>query len=286
MTGILVIGGANLDIKAKSFAPAKGGTSNQGSVTTKPGGVARNIAHNLGRLGVDVTLLTALGNDATGTELRERTKAAGVTVDAIFSDTHGTGTYVALLDHHGELINAVNDMQITTMINEAVIISHAQKIMVADYAVADCNLELATLQRLASLCRIKLIIEPVSVDKCARLKMLLRAGPVFLATPNLDQIEALTATRDPAIAIPLLHDMGLENIVIHAGGSGAIVSNRREVRNIPTQATVIEDVTGAGDAATAGLLKGLMDGLNLFAAAELGQHTAAKVIASSHSTLD
>ena len=46
------------------------------------------------------------------------------------------------------------------------------------------------------------------------------------------------------------------------------------------------DVTGAGDAATAGLVHGLWQNLSLEKSAALGQEMAARVIASSASTLD
>jgi sugar/nucleoside kinase (ribokinase family) len=55
---------------------------------------------------------------------------------------------------------------------------------------------------------------------------------------------------------------------------------------IPSQAKSIVDVTGAGDAATAGLVQGLLQNLPLDKAAALGQAMAARVIASDLSTLE
>ena len=109
---------------------------------------------------------------------------------------------------------------------------------------------------------------------------------IFLATPNLDQIEALTNSRDPATAAKALHKLGLVNVVIHAGPEGAFASDGQSFIHVVSRASKIIDVTGAGDAATAGLMKGLADGLPLAKAAELGQKAAAKVIASEFSTLE
>ena len=78
MTDIIVIGGANLDIKAKSLAVNHFGTSNPSRISTSPGGVARNIAHNLARLGASVGLITVIGDDHQGEAVLEATKAAGV----------------------------------------------------------------------------------------------------------------------------------------------------------------------------------------------------------------
>ncbi|MCV5755554.1 kinase, partial [Escherichia coli] len=44
---VVVVGGANLDVKVRTLAPAVLGTSNPGVSTQAPGGVARNIAENL-----------------------------------------------------------------------------------------------------------------------------------------------------------------------------------------------------------------------------------------------
>ena len=71
-----------MDIKAKTLAAHILATSNPAEIITKPGGVARNIAHNLARLGVETTLLTVLGNDANAEYIIQATKAAADDHDA------------------------------------------------------------------------------------------------------------------------------------------------------------------------------------------------------------
>ena len=65
----VVVGGANMDIKARSAAPVVAATSNPGHVVRSPGGVGRNVAENLARLGTPTTLVAAVGADALGDEL-------------------------------------------------------------------------------------------------------------------------------------------------------------------------------------------------------------------------
>ena len=50
---IVVVGGANMDISGRPDAPLVAQDSNPGKVRLSPGGVARNIAHNLALLGED-----------------------------------------------------------------------------------------------------------------------------------------------------------------------------------------------------------------------------------------
>ena len=76
--GVVVIGGSNVDIKARSAAPATPRTSNPGHGSMTPGGVGRNIAENLARLGTRTHLVSAVGRDALGDNLVAQTSAAGV----------------------------------------------------------------------------------------------------------------------------------------------------------------------------------------------------------------
>jgi pseudouridine kinase len=261
-------------------------TSNPGVITTSAGGVARNIAHNLARLGADVSLLTVLGNDANGDMLLAHTASAHVNTSTIIRVSEPTGTYVATLNERGELITAVSDMRLLQNITNTVINKNKGAIMVAELIIADCNLAEETLSELAVLASEKLIIEPVSVSKSKKLLEVLKNHKIYLATPNLDQIESLTGTRNIEKACIDLHACGLQNIVIHAGEQGSYVSNGSEIINIPSQAKHIVDVTGAGDAAVSGLVHGLLQNLPLAKAAVIGQEIAARVIASSASTLD
>jgi pseudouridine kinase len=286
MPDIIVIGGANLDIKAKSLEPNHFGTSNPSIVTTSPGGVARNIAHNLARLGASVGLISSIGKDYQGDIILEATSKAGVNVAHVGRKAPATGTYLAVLNPDGELVTAMSDMRAADLISPDVIRSHTSAITAAEFIVADCNLPQLTLEAIAKLAREKLLIEPVSVPKSQKLAHLLKSGRIYLASPNLDQLESLTGTHDIALGCKKLHDMGVLHIVVHAGSAGAFVSSEGRSQHIPAKgAGVMIDVTGAGDAAVAGLVYGLLQGEDLAVAATRGQKLAGQVIASAASTI-
>ena len=80
---IACIGAANLDRKLRSLATLTMGTSNPARQDESFGGVARNIAENLARLGAPVSLTTAIGDDSSGRALLAHAEAAGI-------DTRGT----------------------------------------------------------------------------------------------------------------------------------------------------------------------------------------------------
>ncbi len=287
MADVIVIGGANIDIKAKVVGHHLLGTSNPGTVTTTAGGVGRNIAHNLARLGISSALISAVGDDAHGDTLLRQTEAAGVDVSLIQRQHFATGTYVAQIDGDGELVGAVSDMRILDLLTPDIIRMHATKIHAARFVVADCNLPIDTLLAIAEIAGHKLALEPVSVQKSKKLPLLLKTHPVFLATPNLHQLEALIGTRDVDRAAKDLHARGLRNIVIHAGAEGAFASDGAVLDHVAAEnGTSVQDVTGAGDAAMAGLVCGLLRGETLIKAAARGQATAARVIMSTRSTLE
>ena len=285
MAKLIVIGGANLDIKAKTIAAHVPGTSNPALIITKPGGVARNIAHNLAKLGAEVSLISIIGNDAAGSELLAATAAAGVNVSHVSKVEGTTGSYFAVLDHNGELVTAVNDMRLLDRLLPSMLDDKA--LAQCQFVVADCNLPMPTLLALAKRVGHKLIVEPVSVSKCLKLKAMMQEAKIFLATPNLDQLGALTGCLSLDAAAAKLLEQGLHNLVIHAGAKGAYLAQPGAgLRHVPSRAKVVVDVTGVGDAATAGLIWGLMQGKPMVEAVELGQDMAARVIASTHSTLD
>lgn len=287
MVDAVVIGGCNFDIKAKSAEANKLGTSNPGTVITSAGGVARNIAHNLARLGVKVSLISAVGHDAMGDSVLQTTARAGVDVSRVLQVAGSTGTYIAVLDRDGELLTAMNDMKAVEQLTPEIIRINADMLSAARLVVADCNLPLDSLHAIAEIARGKLLIEPVSVPKSGKLFKLLEAGPVAYATPNFDQIEALAGTREIEPAIAFLHARGLRNAIIHAGPEGAFCSDGTEISHVEAKpAGPVVDVTGAGDGAVAGLVHGLLRAMPLPQAVAEGQMLAGRIVASDRSFLE
>jgi pseudouridine kinase len=275
MFDVIVIGGANLDVRVKLAGPHVSATSNPGTVTFTPGGVARNIACCVARLEKKVALISAFGSDDAGRRLREATKNLGVNLRMSRSVEAATGTYVALLDQHGELITAASDMDIVRRIDEDFLFAHAEQLEQAKLIIADCNLEEEALLHLAKKYHGKLIVDPVSVAKAPKLIAALAVAPILLATPNALQHAALTAEGT-------LKAQGLRNLVIHRGADGAFCEDEMGAANIvnPCPVTQVNDVTGAGDAAVAGLAYGWLQGQGLRHAVMCGQAAAALTLAS------
>lgn len=287
MRKVVVIGGANMDVKGRAFAHHVAGTSNPGTVTVSPGGVGRNIAETLARLGVAVSLITALGRDANGALLRQA--CAGVSLSDAIKVDEPTGSYLAVLDEQGEMVSAISDMRAMERLSPDHLESATHRLVEADMLVADCNLSIACLDWLCGFAGKhgrRLLIEPVSATKARKLLGFNRAMPVFAVTPNALQLAALAGT-DGEAGIAMLHALGFRNIVMHRGRDGALASDGVTILPVPAAPVAsVADVTGAGDAAVAGLVLGLLEGLPLARAAWLGQCAAAIKLSSARSVAE
>ena len=139
----VVVGGAAVDVKARSRAPARLQTSNPGTITRTAGGVGRNIAEGLARLGSRVHLVAAIGSDPAGDALLEETARAGVDVAHVVRSPHATGSYLAVLDSDGELVAGVSDFAATDSLTVAQIAGARDLIAGAAVVVLDGNLPAA-----------------------------------------------------------------------------------------------------------------------------------------------
>jgi len=273
----VVIGGANMDVKARSGRRVVPGTSNPGRVVRSPGGVGRNVAENLARLGTPTVLVAAVGSDALGDELVAATSAAGVDVRLVRRVAARTGTYVAVLDDVGELIVAVSDMAATEALTASDVRAAESVITGADLVVLDGNLPRAALTAgwdLAVEAAVPVVLDPVSVPKAAALADLVDGSrPLFAITPNLDEVAVLGRPAQ-------LLDRGVELVWVRAGVDGSTLVTREGSTSLPAEPAEVVDVTGAGDAMLAAFCHGVLSGADAADAARLGHAAAALTVAS------
>lgn len=191
---VVVIGGACMDLHAQGTADLVLGSGNPGSSQLSPGGVARNIAEVLARLGTTSYLVSAVGDDPLGMELVAHTREAGVDVTHVRERPGQTGTYAAILSPAGELVVAVADMGATELIPPLAVESAAPLIREARMLVLDGNLAPTTIEQALAVARyagVQVVLDPVSVPKAERLRSALGGG-ISLITPNRAELAALT----------------------------------------------------------------------------------------------
>jgi len=274
---IACIGGAHLDRHGVLAGPLVLGTSNPGRVSSDFGGVARNVAENLARLGVPVSILSRVGDDETGRGVRAHLGQLGIDTSLVtISPTSQTASYTAILQTDGELVLGLADMQIYDEITPELIRPALPRLRAHNLWFADTNLPAATLGFLLDAAgEIPVAIDAVSVVKSRKLRPLLPRIPLLFA--NAAQAASIAETT------PVLQ-LGAHAGVITSGAAGITVWTGAEVHSFPALPAVPRDVTGAGDALIAGTLFGLSRRLPLPEAARLGLAAAAITVESGCTT--
>jgi len=262
---VVCIGAANLDRKLRSNGTLALRTSNPASAVESFGGVARNIAENLARLGTQVALLTATGKDSSGAALLAHAEALGIdTRGALKLDDAASGTYTAVLDQDGEMVVALADMALYDRIDAGVIASRQARLASAALLVADLNLPLDTVEALrqeAKRAAAPLVLVAVSEPKMARLPreldgvslLILNAGELAsrVGRPLARDAELEAAMRD-------VQAQGARDLVVTRGAKGVLLTTPDGILHLPATAADVVDVTGAGDAFAAAVCWSLL----------------------------
>lgn len=258
----VVIGGANMDICGSPSGKLIGEDSNPGAVSVRPGGVGRNIAHNLCLLGLDVSLITALGGDIFSAGLLESCRALGMDMRMARSlPERRSSTYLYVTDESGDMHVGISDMDIVESVSPEWLSQHIARINRADAVVIDANLPEASIAYLAANCTAPMIADPVSTVKALRLKSIL---PRLRAIkPNALEAAALTGEQEPERAAKALLRAGVKQVYVSLGPDGILAAQGESLIRLPCENRPVVNTTGAGDAATAAIVWAGVHGLDL-----------------------
>lgn len=284
---VAVIGAANIDLTGVMTGASVDGDSNPGKVAVSSGGVARNIAENIARLGTHCELITAMGDDAWSRQLTEHCESVGIGLaHRIVSAAHRTSSYLSVHDSRGELITAINDMAILDCINAEALAGRLDVLRDAACWVIDANLSAEALEYLFGVAgNIPIWIDPVSSIKAQRL--IPHLSNIHCLTPNLQEAAVLTGMsvesyKDAPELAKKLHQLGVQQVMITLGAQGAYASDGQDTFWLSAQQTQVVNVTGCGDAAIAALVHGSVNGLNWRDSGELAMAAAALTANSTH----
>lgn len=281
MTKVVVIGASNIDVIARSDDPIIAGDSNIGTVRKAPGGVGRNIASALKALGFDVSILTAVADDAYGNLIASGLEKEGIELvqAPLDSAQYSTGVYCCVFDDNGRLVCAVNDMKINETLSPELIEQKREYLESCDYVVFEANLSVPTIKALSSL-HVKLVADCVSVVKTPRLSdcleniYLLKAN--FSEACTLAGIEGAEPDNEGIEEVmQALVSKGLRRAIISLGKEGAFCY---EVTGLGTQGydakimpnLKVASANGCGDVLLSGFLRALSENMGIYDALLFG----------------
>ncbi|MFZ5966043.1 MAG: PfkB family carbohydrate kinase [Bacillota bacterium] len=282
---IAVVGGANMDIQGFTKASLIPKDSNPGKVKLSLGGVGRNIAENLTKLGIDAKLITALGDDLYGEKILEESRMSGIDMDHCiqFKGT-STSTYLSILNDTGDMEVAVSDMDIFDKLSFDLIRDKLHVVQNAKAIVLDTNLPEEILTYLVQHVKEKkLFLDPVSTTKAKRVKNII--GSFHTIKPNRLEAEILsdmkiTNASDLNKAAAFFLSQGVEKVFISLGKEGIFYADAAHSGCLPEIPIKVVNATGAGDAFMAGLIFGDFNQYNIKEQAQFAM--AAAVMALSH----
>jgi pseudouridine kinase len=294
MPSLLAIGSAALDIKARLSRAPLPTTDVPGQITLRPGGVARNIAENLARLGVSIVFAGIMGDDPQARLLFDLSRAAGLRVQPLTRSVPAPNDLIRLklpADLPTATLNVVlgtDGRQIAGAFSGDILdalqpsdLDQLQDLMAdAPAIICDGGLPADVLLRLRELLpdEVFFYCNPGSVALAPRLIPLL--DRLDLITCNHLEAQTLTQTKvdSPAKLISsalILVKQGVRRAVVTFGARGLAYADEARSLYQPARPTRLADATGAGDALAAAMLEALLRDESIGACLQRGLAAAA-----------
>ncbi len=281
---IACIGGAHLDRKASLRAKVAYRTTNQANIHTSDGGVARNIAETIGRLGAPVRLVSLVGQDDAGDGVVARVAERGVNVTLVQRHPSlPTASYTAILDNNGGLVLALADMAIYDVWTPQILEPLLPELQQAGIWVCDTNIPADTLRWLFDHkpASTLLAVDGVSNEKVLRIATLLDRIDLLFCNREEASTLADRPLGSSADAMRLGHQLisaGVGTAMVTWGKAGLYMLDRKGTTFFPAPQAEAVDVTGAGDSLVATTIARMSLGDPLEVAVRLGQAAASLTV--------
>lgn len=284
---VIVFGSINIDLVVQvPRLPARGETVIGEQFFTAAGGKGANQAVAVAKLGVSVYLVGQVGDDAFGTELLNALQAAGVQTDGVqvASGVH-SGVASIVVEPTGDnaiacAAGANNRVSAADVERVAPLLTQAQVVLL------ELGIPLPTVVAAARSahergCRV--ILDPAPAP--SQLPRELYAC-IDIITPNeveASQLVGFTVDSPTTAeqAAQVLHQRGVDNVIITLGSQGAFCSTSQDAFWIPAIPVEVVDTVAAGDAFNGGLAAALASGKSLRQAVEWGTVAGALSVTQS-----
>ena len=264
----LVFGVSVFDICGFTDNNYRSNDSNPGKVRTSFGGVCRNIAECMARVGVNTKFISVLGDDEAGLRMMDHSKVMNYDMsESLIVKGGSTPTYMAILDEQGEMVSAVVDMKIIDAFTTDFIDSKADIIKNSEYMILDSDRPDIVEYIIKTFSGdTKFILDPVSAAKAQLVKHLIKYFHTI--KPNRYEAEIMCGFKihndeDLRRAGKYFKDLGIENVFITLDEDGIYYNNGEREGKLKANDAKVVNVTGAGDSFVAGIASGYMNNVDI-----------------------
>ena len=284
MGKILVIGSLNIDMVMRvDHMPVAGETILCDGMKLVAGGKGANQACAAGRLGTDVTMLGAIGNDSHGEMQRDSLQRSGVDVSGLITkESVSTGTAFITVNKEGN--NSIVVVQgANAQFTPEDIEAHRDLLEECEIVILQLEIPMDTVLYAVKLARTlgkTVILDPAPVPEHFPEELY---QYVDIIKPNESELSRLTGIADAQNhleeAVQIVKDHGVRNVLVTLGGDGVYLDTENEPPvHIPAKKVEVVDTTAAGDSFTAALAAMLLEGKTLKEAAEFANQVSAIVV--------
>lgn len=271
---VSIIGGANIDITGTPYYNLNPNDSNPGKITMSLGGVARNIAENLSRLGVNIEFITVLGNDSYSREIQNSCKELNISLKhSLIMPNERTSTYICINNELGEMQVAISDMEIYKYITPDYLEKKLDIINGGVACIVDTNIPQWSLEYLMDNSKVPIFLDTVSTKKTEKIKDSIHN--IHTLKPNIIEAEILSnmkiiKRKDLEKATDIILKKGIQRLFVSLGAKGVYYTDgtiKGIILPIPTE---IINTTGAGDSFIAAVVWAYLKGFDLEKSAKAG----------------
>ncbi|XP_041692879.2 pseudouridine-metabolizing bifunctional protein C1861.05 [Coregonus clupeaformis] len=319
---IVVIGGVNVDFIAKGKTDKLVfGQTNPGSVCQSFGGVGRNLADILSRMGQRPLFISAIGTDSHSDAVLNYCRHMNTSGVARLKEQR-TATYCAVITESGDLSLGLGDMDIHQQITEQYVSQFEEKLSSASLVCLDGNIPVSTIDYVCSFAKkhaVPVWYEPTDCDKACKPFLSDSWKALAYTSPNLAELCTINkALGLPTPAVlpssveevlrcamaltrPLLDH--LQCVVVTLGAMGVLLCGEHNAGSVDLQPrrgtrkgrlcavhysalaqTTDEtvNVSGAGDSLAGGILAGMFQSRDTHSCVRMGLLAARLSLASPH----
>lgn len=286
---MLAIGAVFVDVKGFAHGSYQPEGTNIGDVQVSPGGVCRNVAEDLARLGVRCRFVSMVDDNALGQEVLSGLEAAGIDTGHVIRAPKSMGMWLAVLDEHGDLRGSISRQPDFSALETH--LAQAGEALVKDCRSIVLGYDTTDGITASMLSLAEQYKKPVyglvgNMGVILRHPEYLRRSACFIC--NEHEAERLFGTPllnlTPEEVLPLLmresRSAAIPAMVVTMGSQGSVYVDHRsgEFGRCPARSVGMVDSTGAGDAFFTGTVVALDRGAPLSHAVRVGTELAARTL--------